>query len=951
MTLHQPLWLMLAVPLTAALWLWKMPSLQLRVIRVALVILILLAMCGLAFKLPARAGTLVIVADRSESMPPGTDESHKEAINLIRDSIGGDQKLAVVSFGRTAVIEPANAATEFGGFTAETGSDESNLSDALEKALSVIPQGSPGRILVLSDGRWTGKDPSGVAWRAAARGIALDYRARERSAANDIAISQFDAPGSVSPGEGYMLNAWIRSPVEQEISFELLRGNERIASGKRTFLSGLTRLTFRDQAAEAGNYSYTLRVAGISEDPVPQNNAARLLIGVRGPKPLLCLSMSPRSGLAALIEAGGLKVKTASPESFIWSVESLSNYSGLILENVPADKIGERGMENISAWVKESGAGLMITGGKNSYGPGGYYRSQLEPVLPVSMELRREHRKLAMAIVVAMDRSGSMAVPAGGGKTKMDLANLAAVQVLDMMSPMDQFGVVAVDSSPHTIVGLAPPEDVSAIRNKILRIDSGGGGIFIYEALAASAQMLVDAKEGTRHIILFADAADSEEPGRYKELIAKCEEAGITISVIGLGKPTDSDAELLRDIARRGGGRIFFTDDPGQLPRLFAQDTFVVARSSFIDEPTPIQFTGGILSITAQQFGAAPQVGGYNLCYLKPEANLSAITVDDYKAPLIASWQVGLGRVLCYTGEADGEYTGAIAKWKDTGELFTTLARWTAGDSDNLPGNVLLTQQVKNGLAVVQLQLDPERDADPFSELPAITVLKGVSGSAPQTEKAVLHWISADTLQAEIPLRGNETCLATVDASGVGRVTLSPVCLPYSPEFRPTEADAGLLALDHLAKATAGRERASLSTVWKDLPPRAQMIEMAPWLLSIALILLLAEVLERRTGLLSRQRFTHLRSATKGLQWRPALFKTTNVIQSRPPVIHKDHRISSTGLGQEPSTATRSNDAAVVPAERPVQETQSAELTDALVRARRRAQTRIRKRGGASDRN
>ncbi len=592
----------------------------------------------------------------------------------------------------------------------------------------MIPQGSPGRILVLSDGRWTGKDPANTAWRAAARGIAIDYRTLERSAANDVAISQIEAPGTVSPGEAFMINAWIRSPVQQDISYELLRGNERLAAGKRNVSSGLTRLTFRDQAGEPGTYSYTLRIAATGEDPVPENNSARLLIGIQGPKPLLCLTASADSGLVRLLGAGGLKVKAVSPESFAWSLEELSNYSALIIENVPADKIGARGMENITAWVKESGAGLMITGGKNAYGPGGYYRSQLEPIMPVSMELKREHRKLSMAIVVSMDRSGSMAVAAGGGRTKMDLANLAAVQVLDLMSPMDEFGVIAVDSSPHTIVDLAAPENASEIRDEILRIDSQGGGIFIYEALAASAKMLVSAQAGTRHIILFADAADSEEPGKYQELLAKCQQAGITVSVVGLGTATDPDADLLRDIARRGGGRIFFTDNPEELPRLFAQDTFVVARSTFVDESTPIQFTGGVVSLTGRQFASPPPLGGYNLCYLRPEANMGAVTIDEYKAPVIASWQAGLGQVLCYTGEADGAYAGALAKWGDAGELFTSIARWTAGETNTLPGNLLVTEELRNGTAVVQLHLDPERDGEPFSELPGLSILRGVAG-------------------------------------------------------------------------------------------------------------------------------------------------------------------------------------------------------------------------------
>lgn len=111
------------------------------------------------------------------------------------------------------------------------------------------------------------------------------------------------------------------------------------------------------------------------------------------------------------------------------------NYSGVIIENVPANEIGSRGMEMLAAWVEDSGSGLMMTGGKNSFGPGGYFRSPLEPILPISMELKKEHRKFNLAIAVVMDRSGSMGASAGQGKTKMDLANIGTVQVMDQFPP------------------------------------------------------------------------------------------------------------------------------------------------------------------------------------------------------------------------------------------------------------------------------------------------------------------------------------------------------------------------------------------------------------------------------------------------------------------------------------------------------------------------------------
>ena len=784
-------------------------------------------------------------------MPPDSEAKQKEAIDLIQGAMGNNVNLAVLSFGRDAAIEQSPQSGKFAGFVNEVHGDASDLNGAIEKAMALIPRGAPGKLLMLSDGRWTGKDPSGVAAQAAARNIALDYRPMQRNSTNDVAISHIDAPEVVTPGESFMLAVWVRAPVPSEVSFELLRGNQRLAVGTRQVPSGLSRLIFRDKAIRPGTHQYTVRITGTEADPVPENNSAKILVGIEGPRPILHITTAADSGLARLLQVGGLDVKTASPSAYHWSLDELSGYSAVLVENVLADEIGLHGMENLAVWVKETGAGFMMTGGKHAYGPGGYFRSPLEPIMPVSMELRQEHRKLALAIVVAMDRSGSMSMTVGGGRTKMHLANLATVEVLDMLSPMDEFGVVAVDSSPHIIANLAQVENQSHVRGKILRIGSQGGGIFVYEALSAAAKMLLKAQAGTRHIILFADAADSEQPGRYLELLEECRKANITVSVVGLGTANDVDAELLRDIARHGDGRSFFTKNAEELPRLFAQDTFVVARSTFIDEPTTVRTTGGMVSLAGRGYQITSPIGGYNLCYLRPDANLAAVTVDEYRAPVVAAWQAGIGRVLCYTGEADGPHTGPIAGWGDVGNFLTSLVRWTAGDSRNLPGGMLLTQKVKNGINVVELHLDPDREGEVFRELPTVTVLRGVVGETPTVDKTELSWTSADTLGVDIPIHGSETVLTTVEVPGGGNISLPPVCLPYSPEFKPVNTESGLATMERLSKATDGKQRINLGEIWDDLPRQPRLISLQPWLLILALILLLLEVLERRTGLLS----------------------------------------------------------------------------------------------------
>ena len=448
-----------------------------------------------------------------------------------------------------------------------------------------------------------------------------------------------------------------------------------------------------------------------------------------------------------------------------------------------------------------------------------------------------------------------MTAPVGNGQTKMDLANIASAQVLDMLSPMDEMGVIAVDSSAHVIAKCRPISESPNLRSDILSIQSMGGGIFCYTALEASVRLLMDAVAGTKHIILFADAADAEEPGRYKELLKECAAANITCSVIGLGKDTDVDADFLKDIARRGNGRVFFTESATDLPRLFAQDTFMVARSSFIDEPVSVKSTPAMIGITQKPFEGSPTIGGYNLCYLRNGAAMAMVSQDEYAAPIVASWQAGLGRVLCYTGQADGKYTGAIANWSEVGEFFSSQARWMAGEKDPLGQDMMVTQRVDNGVCRIKLHLDPKRRFDPFAKTPEMTFLKGLAGRKPVAVKKQLDWENADTLSCSLNLTGSETVIATLDTGDTGKVSLSPVCLPYSPEFTPTTVE-GAQTLADLAGATGGIERISIPEIWDDLPEQKQFINLSHFLALAAMALLLIEVFERRTGILSAIRLS-----------------------------------------------------------------------------------------------
>ncbi len=425
---------------------------------------------------------------------------------------------------------------------------------------------------------------------------------------------------------------------------------------------------------------------------------------------------------------------------------------------------------------------------------------------------------------------------------------------------MDEMGVIAVDSSAHTIADLAPVADKAKLRNDILRIESMGGGIYVFQALQASAEMLADAKAGTRHIVLFADAADAEEPGAYVALLAQCRAANITCSVIGLGRDTDSDAAFLRDVAAKGGGRIFFTEDARKLPALFAQDTFAVARSAFVDEPTPLSATAALaplLGASAPPPGP-PDAGGFGLTYLRPEATPAILTADEFRAPFVATWSAGLGRAAAFTGEADGETTGSLRGWPAYGDLLASLARFTAGDSSGSRGGApavgppgsLARQRVTDGELNVELLLDPTAPPPQAEVLARVVVSR--PGQPPRRLRVPLRYAEPDRLVATIPLAAEDTAVAAVDFGDGSAAPLPPARLLYDPEYAPAQDTAhGPATLAALTRVTGGVRRADLGTLWDDLPavPRTVPLAWLVWLLSAAVLLL--EILERRTGWLS----------------------------------------------------------------------------------------------------
>ncbi len=807
----------------------------LKPLRVAVLLLLAAALARPTIRGTTEAIDLWVLADRSASAAEAAARALPEWEGILERSKRPGDELHLIDFAASPLVR---------------GRGDSNSIDPLETrtafairfALEQLRPERVSRLLVLTDGYAT-EGLAEVVEPLTRRQIPLDYRLFETLSGVDYRVTRVDGPTRVQAAESFLLEAHVAGTRDGNVPFEVLRDGQKIGEGTAHVVRGEARLRFSDRLRVAGAHRYGVRLTP-AEDAHPENNEGETWVEMVAGSRVLLLTAYEEDPLAAALRASGFQVEQVTEPARL-SSGSLAGVRLVVLNNVPAHQLPPEFLSGLGFFVREQGGGLLMCGGEFSFGSGGYFSSALDSLLPVSMELRKEHHKLRVAMAVVMDRSGSMAVtlPGGGGKTltKMDLADEGAARTVDLLGDSDLVAIVPVDSAAHFTVPLTEVGPArGAIIDKTRRIQSEGGGIYIYEALKGGYEQLRKAEAGQRHLILFADAADSEEPGDYKKLVEEMVANGITISVIGMGTERDSDAALLTDIAARGKGRIMFNADVKELPALFAQETVAVARSAFIEEATPFKATPGWLEIAARPLGWLPSVDGYNLSYLKNGATAAGVSGDKYGAPLVAYWQRGQGRTAAISFPMGGPFSESARGWPGYSEFATTLCRWLGGEA--APSGLGVVPHLRGNELAIDLLYDGEDWAKRIAQSEPKLVL---SGTLP-TDVRAIPWerLAPGHFQARVALHPGERARGAVQ---VGQTTLpfGPVAASSNAEWQFRREALG--ELQALSALSGGQERLDLTKSW-ETPPSPHQIELRPWIIALLLLALVIEALLTKLG-------------------------------------------------------------------------------------------------------
>jgi hypothetical protein len=361
--------------------------------RALVVCLLVLALCGLTWLKPVK--TCYVIFSIDESLSIG-DEAKPVIELFLNQSVAaaGANKYAYLRFGARpgpvlsvwpGPVDPAAPET--------IDRQGTNIAAALEVAAAAIPPSHVPRIVLLSDGNQTAGDAVGAALLSGAPVSTVPLPARTEP---EVQVSAVNVPSQVREGEPFYVEVVLDSNHDDEGEIEVFRGAHKVVGEKVKVRTGESRFRFQQQITAERMAEYTARATGF-KDKLLDNNVARGLVFSSGKPRVLLVDSDPKQAkhLAAALEQEGIKVDTRPPQGIPDSLSDLQNYELLLLSNVPATAMSTRQMNMIRSYVQELGGGLVMSGGDQAFGLGGYYKTTIEEILPVRSDFEKRRRNRA----------------------------------------------------------------------------------------------------------------------------------------------------------------------------------------------------------------------------------------------------------------------------------------------------------------------------------------------------------------------------------------------------------------------------------------------------------------------------------------------------------------------------------------------------------------------------
>lgn len=840
MTLTAPaaLWLLLCVPLV---WLAHATSrttfnprqrLLQASVRSLLIAALVFAIARPVVSTMSDRQSMVFVVDVSHSVSSSAVQSAAGKIDEIKARVRPSHSRIVV-FGRTsASLDNTDALRRMAQIEStdpvarQIDRRGTDLEAALDAARAELAPGHIPRIVLFTDGRSTAGDLNAAATRLAEHRVPVFVEPLAVRSLGDTWIDALDLPERIVAGAPFVATVHVQTQRNVAAVVEVRSGQTVLATKPVPLAKGLTQVPLDVTVDTAGASVLEARVV-TSQDPLTANSTlGRAIWAATRPK-ILYVEGKPASAhyLSTALTTSGFDVTVRPPSGLPTTVGEFDPWDVVILSDVSRTLIQDGSMSALSEWVEQHGGGLLVAGGESVFGEGGYRKSEIERLTPVTFERKDEPE---VALVLVLDRSWSMA------GASMDLCKAAAQAAVDVLTDEQSVGILTFNDSFNWDVPLRNVgKNRDGIRKRISAIGPGGHTL-IYPAVEQAYLALKPAKARAKHVLLLSDGRSY--PANYEDLVRQMVDARITVSSIAVGP--SADPELLGNIAKWGKGRTYAVADAKELPQIFVKEAKNAATPAFDEkEIRPIVKAPAFLA--GVDLTRVPVLKGRTATVLKDTA-LEVIGTDE-EDPLLAFWPVGLGRAAVFASDVKDRWAANWIRWRGYGPFFSSLVRALERRQAPPLSLDLAAGPTRNGMRSVGIVVEARDPDGGFKDLlrPAVEVTSGTASSRLQLRQVAPGRYEATVVaDAERPL--------TVTAIGAETTGASRMIVPDpAAEYRFTPADEGLLK--SLAEATRGGwtpTADSLANAPRDR--RTARRPIAPALIVVALALWFSDILLRR---------------------------------------------------------------------------------------------------------
>ena len=822
-------------------------------IRTLVLSALVFALAGFQLVLPVDRLATVFVVDLSDSVG---NAGREDALAFLRETLAAKPEgdvAGIVAFGRDALVErlPSDL-TELDRIASTPVRSATDVGAALRLATALFPDDTQKRIVLLSDGNDTSGGGQAEAALAASQGVRIETRRIGPGNVDEVLIERLTSPSTAVLGESVQAVAEIRSSVAQTATVRLFADGALVATQPVQLEAGITRVTFDLTPTEAGFHTFRA-VVEAARDTFSQNDRADSNTIVKGEPRTLVLAGNDKvaAELVAALKSQRQAVDSIVPEALPTDFASLASYDSVVIVDVARIRLSDRQLAALQVYVRDLGKGLVMIGGPESYGAGGYQKTPLEETLPVDMGVRDRQKQPDIALVVVIDQSGSMAAchcntfdrgtgSGIAGVRKVDIGKEAILRAAAALTERDELGVVGFNEAAHWVVHTQPLGNIDDLQGQIAGIQPDGQ-TNIFAGLDQAVQSLEGVTATRRHIILLTDGWSTS--GQYDAILARMKADGITLSTVGAGGGANP---FLEQLAQRGGGRYYAATNPSSIPDIFLKETQQVSGQQIVEETFfPIQTSSS--PILRGLDAGLPRLRGYNGTTIKPAAQSVLVTSRD--DPLLAQWQYGLGRSVAWTSDATGRWARDWVAWPGFNRFFSQLVSWTFPGEET--GGIEATLEPAGGETGLHVEsVEPDGSPRDFYSTSAVVI-------GPDLEPRSVDLVQVAPGVYEAPLGTIEPGAYAVritqtkpGSSPLGRTVGLVAQTPA--EYRVLGANEPVLAA--LRAASGGTAIGTPLDPWRhDLSSTDRFTELWPLLLVLALLLWPLDIALRRMSLGRRE--------------------------------------------------------------------------------------------------